>query len=79
MKAKLQSPKSAPSFFAVDSYEFTALPETITIKEVAPLAELATKAGSTPAEEAAWKAANEQAYEYVRDNTPLSHTHTHAH
>ena len=65
MKAKLQSPKSVPSFFAVDSYEFTALPETITIKEVAPLAELATKAGATPAQRAAELAAlGNQPFEY---------------
>jgi len=67
--------------FAVDSYEFTALPETISVADVAPTNTLQLKIKDNPTtdERAAWKAANEQAYEYVRDNTPLSLTHTHAH
>ena len=62
----------------IDSYEFTALPETISVADVAPTNTLlpAQKEGQPDAE---WNKLNQQAYEYVRDNTPPSHTHTHAH
>ena len=60
----------------IDSYEFTALPETISVADVAPTGTLLpAKKDEQPADE--WNKLNQQAYEYVRDNTPpLSHTHT---